>query len=184
MKIFLLCCLTFCFITCNSPQKKTDDIAVPIGWMNSDITTLRENLKNAYEAKLLDLGTNEEKQNLTGFYILFNKTDKYLDSLRIFLNGIAVSNANDILFVEEMFVKKGISDSIFLKIDSLTKNALQVGHSEVVPDLKAKRDSLLNPQQIDQWGNVWFTSATPLGASMVLFGMQTGLYRVGSTVFK
>jgi hypothetical protein len=185
MKLRILSVLFVLFYVSCSPRNEESNVhSVSINWMEEDILNLKSDFEKNYQKKYA-VSQDFSREKLNEFYNLFSRTGFFLDSLRGELNRMDDENTENIFVIEDIFITRRLGDRIYFNIDSITKVAIPLSNTVAdQKELTAQRDSLLNPYDPRKWTDNKFGLATPLAASMVLYGIQTGLFRISSTVLK
>ena len=174
----------FILFSCNSLSEHTkqqvdDKVETSKEDMNADVQNLRQGFVVTYNEKLKSQTDSSGKQKLQGLYNLIIATDTYLDSLKGEMDKLDEADINNVESVKTIFLYKGAGDSIINKM----KRSIEAAQKNTSTErgkigIKATSDTLFNVSA-EKWKEQTFGLTNSLGASMILYGLQTQLYAIG-----
>lgn len=178
-------------ISCNAPDKKAAEV------INKTIDNASEELKVenlklkqdlflVYQNFLqhsVDTGLKSRAR------ILFNelsKTDVFIDSLQIVVSKLNRDDVENVKTIKNLLGEGSLGDSLN---DCLSTVFQQAKDFSINPWQKKAVDSISanmfkSMGSGKNWQRELFGMTNPLGASLILFGLQKELYNVGEIAFK
>lgn len=182
--------LTLLFCGCNFAEKKSNE------FVEETVESTESNMNLDYQNSL-DLYMLRYKQQLIKLkdttiiseYVKFNNTFinclNYVDSLRVEMGLLGKKNIENSELINDIFVKQGIADSLFYKI----KLSYSLGESIVKLDfdkneIRNARIKILNEPNTMQMKKQLFGLNNPLGVSMILYGYEVELFKMGNIALK
>ena len=156
-------------------QKETGDVL-------ESIDDQTRNDKRDFENQIQEQFANNTdpacKQRLMRFKESVLNTSSFLDSLRKELNKLDDMEVKNIELVRDIFISQGIGDSVQNKIKRNTSMAESiaedVGNKAIIRSL---RKNLFQDNPIE-WNKHNFGLTGPLGAKIILYGMEEELYKI------
>ncbi len=150
-----------------------DDMSVEVQKLRKEFTIHFQ----AIEASSIDSLNKQKLQKLKTSII---STDNYMDSLKREMDNLDEMDVHNVELVKITFLYKGAGDSIIYKMKRSIAAAQNVAKTEQQRlAIKAARDSLFTGSSDDKWKEQMFGLTSPLGADMIIYGLQTELYNVG-----
>ena len=149
--------------------------------MDAEIEKSKKNFIALYQAAENGQSDNLTVQKLQEFQATIIRTDNYLDSLKKEMDKLDEMDVNNVQLVKSTFLYKGASDTIINKLKGSISAALIVAKSEKQKAaIKVASDTLGIEPNADTWKEQAFGLTNPLGANMVLYGLRTELYKIGT----
>ena len=185
--VSILCLILILFTAgCNAIQedfergilKETDDVMESTdGQIQREKIAFIKQIRKRFSGKT-DLAY---KQRLMQFKEAVLNTSSFLDSLRRELSKLDDMDVKNVEFVKGMFVYQGMGDSIQNK---MKRNTLLAEGLVVDPGKKSTIRSLNNnlfKYSGNEWNMLNFGFTGPLGAHMILNGIEDELYKICET---
>ena len=149
--------------------------------MDDEVNKNKKDFTLSYQNALEKNKDSLDQKNINEFRGSLIKTENYMDSLNREMNKLDENDVNNVSVVKEIFLNKGHGDSILISI----KNAIAVAqgitrNTSGATKIKATSDSLISESSPGKWTQQLFGLTNPLGASMILYGLQTELYKIGN----
>lgn len=181
--------LLFLLFSCNSlsshiEQHVDNKVEASKQEMKDEVQNIRQGFITSYKNKSNKLVDSLDKAMLQELYHSVIHADTYLDSLKGEMDKMDEMDVTNIELVKTTFLYKGVGDSIFNKLKTsinAAQNAAGTERQKAV--IQAANDSLFNVPA-DKWKEQFFGLTNPLGASMIIYGFQTELYRIGMEALK
>jgi hypothetical protein len=183
MKTLSLLTLTF-LLSCNSlsghiEQQVDSKVETAKEDMNAEIRKAKENFTAQYLAAIGQQSDSLTMYKLRQLNFSISTADKYLDSMKREMDELDVKDVNNTELVKITFLYRGAADSIINKMKNAIAAAQQAAKTEQQRlAIRAASDSLFS-QPDDKWKENLFGINNSLGASMIIYGLQTELYTMG-----
>lgn len=148
--------------------------------MNAEVQKAKEEFTALYQ-KVEESNINTlDKYKLQELNFAITATDSYLDSLKEEIGTLDEMDVDNVELVKSTFLYNGAGDSIINKFKrsiAAAQNVAKTEHQKMT--IKSSSDSLLTEPSADKWKEQTFGLTNPLGASMIICGLQTELYKIG-----
>lgn len=177
--------------SCNEPNKKTnevvnktiDDASVELQVENDK---LMDSLYLRYQNLLKSSKDTLLKSKAVFLFENVSKTDSFIDSLQAVVRQLNRDDVKNVKTIKDLLAEGSLGDSLN---NYLNNTFLQAIDFSVNQDQKTAIDSIkINMFKPLGTGKSWqeelFGMTNPLGASLILFGLQKELYNVGEIAFK
>lgn len=185
MKILPLLTLTL-LLGCNSlgghiEQQVDSKIETAKQDMNAEVENSKQDFIAAYQTIEKSKNDKLAQQNLQTFKATITSTDNYLDSLKKEMDKLDEMDVHNVELVKSTFLYKGAGDSIIAKLNNTIATAQVVARTEKhKAAIKASSVSLGIAPTPNAWKEQTFGMTNSLGASMILYGLRTELYNIGT----
>lgn len=179
MVLFILALLSCNNLSRNVEQAIEDDINDSKAEMNNEIEKVKIQFTNKY-TKAINNNDVIVKQDLEELHSSITQTATYLDSLKREMDRLNADDVNNVEHVKRTFLYNGVGDSVFNKLKSsiaIAEAITETRQGKIA--IKNMRDSILKEPNIYKWKEEYFSLTNSLGASMILYGFQSELYRIG-----
>jgi len=148
--------------------------------MNAEVQRAKEDFTARLRMAIQNELDNSNMRKLYELQFSIVSTDSYLDSLKKEMDKLDENDVRNVDFVRATFVYKGVGDSIIKKVKGSILTALNAAKSErQKSEIKSASDSLFWEPSVDTWKEETFGLTNPPGASMIIYGLQTEIYRIG-----
>lgn len=178
-------------LSCNEPGKRAngvvnktiDDASVEFQIENGK---LKDSLFLQYQ-NLLKFSSDTVLKSKAAFLLKkMSNTDSFIDSLQAVIKRLNRDDLENIKIIKGLLVKGNLGDSLNHCLSSTFQQAIDFSVNQ---EQKIAIDSItINVFNLMGAGGNWqaelFGMTNPLGASLVLFGLQKELYNVGRVAFK
>lgn len=178
-------------LSCNEPDKKAneavnktiDDASVELQAENDK---LKDSLFFQYQNLLKSSIDTGLKSKAVSLFEKVSKTDEFIDSLQTIVKQLNRDDVENVKTIRELLAEGYLGDSLN---HCLSNTFLQAKDFSVNQEQKIAIDSIkinmFNPIGTGKnWQDELFGMTNPLGASLILFGLQKELYNVGKIAFK
>jgi len=129
-----------------------------------------------------DIASKEKLERLQESVI---QTAIFLDSLKKEMDKLDEFDGRSVDIVKNVFLYHNAGDSIFSKLKSTIGGAEETAlNNDNKVSIINMRDSLLDEPDSRKWNEQLFGLTNSLGASMILYGIQIQLYRIGMEALK
>jgi len=178
--------LFFCLSSCNdNSEQKTDTKFGPVKQeMTIDVQKLKGDFVSSYHEASTTLADSFVKQKIQKLYNSIDNTDTYLDSIKSEMDKLGDMDVNNAELIKKTFLYKGVGDSILNKINSSMTIAQEAAITEEQKFIVKKAQDSLFDKPIDQLNEQLFGLTNSAGASIIIYGLRTELYRVGNEALK
>lgn len=133
-----------------------------------------------YQKALTNTIDSTERRQLNAIETSISGTSKYLDSMRQEMNSLDMTDVNNVEYVRILFMYKGVGDSLLSKLNSTATLAINTARTPTTKQaIRSVSDSLLLEQDPYKWKASKFETMNSLGTSMILYGLQTELLKMG-----
>lgn len=149
------------------------------GDMRAEVKKAKEDFIAHYQTARNRWPDSLDNRTLQELEFSIISTDSYLDSLKREMDELDEMDAHNVNLVKTTFLYKGAGDSIINKLRrsiAASQNAARTEQQKFA--IKAASDSLFF-ETSDRWKEQMFGLTNPLGASMIIYGLQTELYKIG-----
>ena len=175
--LFFLCgCNNLSDSIKNNVDKKVDNAKQEMQLqVKSEKENYLKNLKNVEVKSDTNLKTKFQELNVSVI-----NTAEFLDSLQNEMNKLDESDVRNVELVKNIFLYRGIGDKIHDSLKrciSLSQSIAQNNGNKAV--IQSMSDSLFNGYNSEKWTELNFGLTSPLGASMIIYGLQVELFRIG-----
>lgn len=183
MKILISIILFFLFSCNNLSDNIKNNVVQKVDnakqEMKLEVKSEKENfLKNLKNVEIKS-DTNS-KQKLRELNISVMNTAEFLDSLQNEMNKLDESDVRNVELVKNIFLYSGIGDKIHDSLKrciTLSQSITQNNANKA--SIQSMSDSLFNGYKSEKWTELNFGLTNPLGASMIIYGLQIELFRIG-----
>lgn len=190
MKKYLPITLLIILISgCNFSQKTENFVKEQLKWSTSQMEKTYQQEKSTFDL-LAEQAVSISKDSITTERIV-NFHSKTCDALEFIdsvkkgmdkLNEIT-NNTESTKLIKETFINKGLADTLFNICDQVFSAAEKIDYSgKKKTEIKNSRDNLLGNS--DQKKQTYFGMNSPMGVSLLLFGFQTELLNVATSVLE
>src|SRR5215218_7871568 len=146
--------------------------------MDAEVEKSKNNFKALFQIVEKSKDDKLELQNLQTFQATITSADNFLDSVKTEMDKLDEMDVHNVELVKSSFLYKGTGDTIISKLKSSIAAAQAVAKtSKQKAAIKALSDALGIEPNPDTWKEQTFGMTNPLGASMVLYGLRTELYK-------
>lgn len=189
MKTLPLLTLTL-LLSCNSlsghiEQQVDSQVETAKQDMNAEVEKFKQDFMAAYQAAIKSTNDQMTQQDLQTFRATVTGTDNYLDSLKTEMDKLDEMDIQNVELVKTTFLYKGVGDTIASKLNASIAAAQSVARTDIQrAAVKNSSDSLGIEPNPDTWKEQAFGMTNPLGASMILYGLRTELYKIGIEALK
>lgn len=140
----------------------------------------KSDFQQHYQKALTNAIDTAERRQLAALETTVSGTSKYLDSMRQEMNSLDVTDVNNWEYVRIGFLYKGVGDTLLSRLNSTAALAINTARTPTTKAaIKSVSDSLLLEQDPYKWKANKFESMNSLGASMILYDLQTELLKMG-----
>ena len=153
--------------------------------MNAEVEKVKRDFIAAYQTA--EKGTNDQmtQQDLQTFRAIVTSTDNYLDSLKTEMDKLDEMDIHNVELVKTTFLYKGVGDTIVSKLKASIAAAQSVARTDTQrAAVKISSHSLGIEPNPGTWKEQTFGMTSPLGASMILYGLRTELFNLGMKALK
>jgi len=148
--------------------------------MNVEVEKSKQDFIAAYNTVEKSTAEKLVQQDLQIFRETFSNADHYLDSIKTEMDKLDEMDVHNMELVKSTFLYKGVGDTIVSKMKASVAAAQSVARTEAQrAAIKNASDSLGIAPNTDRWKEQTFGMANTLGASMILYGLRTELYKIG-----
>jgi len=173
-----------CNFTEHTKQNVDSEILESKQAMAIEMQTLRKEFASSYSNKLNKLVDTGSKQKLDTYYGLVENANYFMDSIKSEMDKLDPMDVQNVELIKNTFVYKGIGDSLFDRINTSIEYAENISISlQQKNKIKAAQDSLFDKPNA-QLAEELFSLTNSLGASMIICGFQTELYRISMLALK
>ena len=189
MKIVIMSLCLFLIVGCDSftnyVNKKVDiKVKETKALMVADMEKSKTDFIEIYQNVVLNISDTLKGRKMQIFYSVFMETLNFIDSLKTEMNKLNESDLNNVEFIKETFLSKGVGDTLFNKLKLSYSLAMDIALTEPKKsEIKTSRDKILNEPNTDQRKNQYFSLNSPNGVSMILYGMECELLNSGKISF-
>jgi hypothetical protein len=184
----------FVFLTtlsCNEPDKRVNEaVNKTIDDASAELQTENDKLKDSlflwYQNLLKSSSDTVLKSKAVFLFEKVSKTDSFIDSLQTVIKHLNRDDVENVKTIKEILAEGSLGDSLK---HCLNSTFLQARDFSVNQEQKTAIDSLktnmfYSMRTGKSWQEELFGMTNPLGASLILFGLQKELYNVGKIAFK
>lgn len=181
MVLFIMLVLFSCDnLSTNVEQAVDENISDSKAEMNNKIEKSKIKFINKYTKAINNNNDVKVRQNLQELHSSITQTATYLDSFKREMDRLDAIDEDNVEHVKRIFLYNGVGDSVFNKLKRSIAIAEEITlNQQSKIAIKNMRDSIFNKPDINKWREGYFRLTNPLGASMVLYGFQSELYRIG-----
>lgn len=178
-------------ISCNAPDKKATEV-VNKRIDNASEELSAENMKSkqalfiAYQNFLQSSVDTGLKSRAKFLFNEVSKTSSFIDSIQIVVKKLDRDDVENVKAIKNLLAEGSMGDSL----NNYLSNAFhQAKEFSTNPEQKETIDSMTtnvfkSMGSGKDWQTELFGMTNPLGASLILFGLQKELYNVGEIAFK
>lgn len=153
--------------------------------MDDEIEKSKAQFNASYTKAAAKAKDSSAKRNLQGLQLSIVQTATYLDRLKKEMDKLDENDVKNVERVKTIFVSDNVGDTVFSKLQSSISKAQEIALSnESKSAIASIRDSILYEADGGQWKAQLFGLTNPLGASMILYGYQTQIYKIGMESLK
>jgi len=149
------------------------------GTMKSELASAKTDFSDAYEKYFPRLSDSALSTNTTKLYQETITSLNYIDSLRQEMDKLDNVDIKNIESIKTTFLEKGIADSVINKVKYCYWLAINLTQAESVK----KRLLEVEAEYSDETKKHLFEINSPMGVSMILFGIEIELLKDGTTWF-
>jgi len=168
-----------------SPEKAKERVETAVestsAQMTQEYSKARDTFNLKYQNALHAITDSTTIDKLEKFHLAILETVGYLDSLKAEMQELDKLDRANLEGVKEIFLVDGIGDTVFKKIIlsyDLTEDIARTADrkSQINKSLK----NALSEPNIDASKNQYFGMTAPLGASMILYGFEIEILKIGT----
>jgi hypothetical protein len=148
--------------------------------MSAEVQRAKEDFTAHFKATEENQADILIKRKLQELKFSIISTDSYLDSLKREMGKLDENDVRNVELVKATFLYNGVGDSIFNKLKrsiAAAENAAKTDQQKIA--IISASESLFTATSADKWKEQMFGLTNPLGASMIIYGLQTELYNIG-----
>ena len=175
--LFLLSCNSF---DAHIKQQVHGKVETAREDMRTEVQKAKRNFTRQYEAVQTSQPDSLDKRILEELRFSIISTDDYLDSLKREMDKLDESDVSNLEMIQTTFLYNGAGDSIINKLKrafTTAQNAAKTDQQKLA--IRSSSDALFGETSAAKWKEQLFGQANSLGASMIIYGLQTELYNVG-----
>jgi hypothetical protein len=181
----ILIFITFFFSNCDIEQNVKETIS---GASEQATTMLADSVsyfKTAFENNTNTATTDSlTNQRIVGLKTSINLTSNYIDSLRKVMTKFDNDVKNNEV-VKDIFINKGISDSLFNKLNRSIMLAEGISPNPALKlTVRQIGDNMLLKRNMNEFRNQYFSINSPNAVTWLLSGMEIELYKAAATSLK
>lgn len=175
MRIFIVL-FSLLITACND---RSGDLSAVKSEMTKDVKKLKEEFSSSCKEALMSVDDSLGRQKIQNLCHSIDDANSYLDSVKSEMDKFDGRDVNNVEMVRVKFVYRGVGDSVLNKVKSSMVVAQEASSTkQQLYSIKAVRDSLFDKPN-DKLNEELFGMSGSAGASLIIYGLQTELYRVG-----
>lgn len=144
--------------------------------MDSDVVSAKETFSETYEKVLQSTTDSSVSRKIVDLYSKINGTSNYIDSLKLEMNKLDDKDLQSSTLVKKIFLNDGIGDSVFNKVKLSYTQAIDIALTDTAKSRLKKVQDIYTTETKKQF----FEMNGPLGANMILYGIQSELIKDGT----
>jgi len=149
--------------------------------MDAELITTKLEFRNRYKNAKINITEAVKSSLLDSLFHTVTATSAYLDSLRGIINKLDPDDLNNVDTIKEIFLARGIGDSLFNKLSGAYDLAMEVSLNVATKDgISENRDNSLINQDATRFKTTFFGVNNPLGAGIILYSLETDLLNAGA----
>lgn len=162
------------FIACGSVEDKIDDsVKQSQNQMINEILEASKAFAIVHEAAIKNSSDTSIIDKINKFYTHTVKTAKFIDSLQTEMGKLEEKDPKSIDLIQRVFLTEGFGDSLFKKVRLSYYFAEELASEDSIKFLISSIHDTYSDEAKDQL----FTQNSPMGVSMLLYGIESELLK-------
>ncbi len=191
MKGYLFAFICLFIMSCNESGKKVNEVVnIAIDGSSAELQAenakLKEYLSLRYQNLLKSSTDTVLKSRANILFKEISQTDSFIDSLQDAVKQLNREDVESVKVIKNFLAEGNLGDSLHNCLNNTFQQAKDFSvNQEQKKAIDSIKTNMFNPMRTGKsWQEELFGMTNPLGASLILFGLQKELYNVGKIAFE